>query len=67
MMDEQDRKNLPQWARERLEAEEQMGELESSASPGTLLAGVVVLVLEIALFLAGCAIVYLVGRALIGD
>lgn len=32
MMDE-DRKKLPQWARDRLDADELMGDLETSASP----------------------------------
>jgi len=61
----EERDELPRWARDRLEAEESMGELETSASPGLVVAGTLVILLRIGLFVAFCALIYLIGRAVV--
>ena len=61
-----DNAKLPQWARDRLEAEEAMGEMETSASPlliARIIVGWSIMAGLIALF---CAAVYAIGGWVVG-
>lgn len=64
-MDEEEREKLPKWARERLEVEEDMGTLETSASPATVVLGTFYILFRISIFVLGCVIIYLIGKAVV--
>jgi hypothetical protein len=58
---------LPKWAQDRLKAEEAMGgPLQTTAPIGLTVWVFVRLVVTLGLWVAGCVLVYLVGRAVVG-
>lgn len=56
---------LPKWAEDRLEAEEEMGSLESSAPLGLTVAVLFVWAVQIGIFIGFCVLVYIIGRAIV--
>lgn len=65
-MNDDERKKLPQWAKDRIEADEAMGELETSASPGLMVVGTLYIAFRIGLFVGICVLMYLIGKAVVG-
>lgn len=61
-----EKKDLPKWARDRLEDEAKMGNMESNASIGFSIGMLFVIALEIGAFVLGCVFIYLIGRAVVG-
>lgn len=59
-------KDMPRWARERLEAEMGMGVAETSASPFLIVIVLGAVALRLAVLAALCVVIYLVGRAVVG-
>ncbi len=57
---------LPKWAQDRLRAEENMGELRSTATFWEMVLIPLWFGWRLFLFLLFCAIVYLVGKAILG-
>jgi hypothetical protein len=57
--------NLPQWARDRLRAEDQMGTLEDTAPPLAVVGVLIGLSIRLGIFLGFCVMVYLIGRAIV--
>jgi len=57
---------LPQWAKDRLEAEAKMGKMETHAPIGFSLGVVAILTMEVVFFLISCVIIYWVGKAVLG-
>ena len=62
-----DEKRLPKWAQERLQADEAMGEMRSSATAGEAVLGVLLIAFEIGVFIGGCVLVFLIGRCVVGS
>lgn len=60
-----DRDKLPQWARDRLDIQEKMGELETSTPPLVGLLFILYYPFVIALWIGGCAAIYLIGKAIV--
>lgn len=61
-----DEKNLPKWARERLRIERIMGPVETSAPVGFSLKVIGIFALETLIFIISCAIVYAIGKSIVG-
>jgi hypothetical protein len=63
---EEERKKLPQWARDRLEAQDAMGEMETTPPVGVSIVAILYILFLIGFFVVGCVVIYLVGKAVIG-
>lgn len=60
------KEELPEWAKDRMEAEEQMGAMQSSATFAEGFFGLLYIAFRIGFFVGFCVLVVLVGMCAIG-
>lgn len=58
--------DLPQWARERLEVEQEMGTAQTNAPPLLILGVIVWSAFRLAIFVLLCVVAYMIGKAVVG-
>lgn len=61
------REDLEPWARDYADHQEEMGELNSSATLAEVVGGMLALAIRLGLFLGMCVVIYLIGRAIVGS